>query len=460
MNTNENQNLNPVVPPTTTPGGTPVPPTNPGFAMPTPPPPMNTPQQPQTQAVPPVEATPSPTVTPTSPVMNLQPEGTVTPQASPPPIAEPLMGTTLTDQTVLNPTGTPPTGANQMQAPGIVQPIGEIPPMGTMPDNMGMMGGIPAPPSMTPEPGKGKKKMNPLIIVLVVVLIFAVGFGVYYFLNTSKKPSGPSISIRPTLTNIELGHEILPTQVALFAIVSGYDITSCTVNTDLDFKRVGSYQYTVTCGSVTSESQIVTVTDTVAPEVEVQDLIVLPNTPVSPADFILKIKDYSDYTMKFEKEVDTSEEGEQEVIISVEDDFQNKTQVPAKLTISEDAPDYYLNCSQRGKATNITQDVVVQNFYRYGISALGEFYNARKSVIYTFQTEEDFMDVINELEDTDSFDGLTGRVIVDNDNLTITVISDVTIDDLSKEYNVDEFPTLDIDIEDFYDTNEGACNVE
>ena len=269
MNNNENQNLNSVVPPTTAPGMVPNPQVPPENGMPNVAP--VAPAMPQApEAVPqPVPATPVPPVNP-APV-NLQPEGTVpnVAETPAPTVAEPLMGTPLNSQTIINP-GTPVPPMDATMNAG--QPnVGGIPPMGPAQPGMGlvppipngaMLGGIPTPPTMPPtEEKKPKKKISPVIIILVVVLVAAVGFGVYYFISqSSPKTPQSTITISPVLKNVELGEEIDTKSPSIFATVTNpIDIESCEVTTDLNTKKVGTYQYTVTCGQYKLENQTVSV---------------------------------------------------------------------------------------------------------------------------------------------------------------------------------------------------------
>ncbi len=465
MNNNENQNLNSVVPPTTAPGMAPNPqvppvPENGGPSV-VPVAPAMPQEAPQPTPVPPAGQAP----------VNLQPEGTVPPVTETPPtptVAEPLMGTPLNAQTVINP-------APSAEPMNPAQPsVGQIPPMGPVQPGVGpipngeMMGGIPTPPSIPTEEKKPKKKLNPLILVLVVVLVAAVGFGVYYFMNQTKKPVN-TITITPKFDMIELGEDIDTTLASSFVTVSSpIDINSCEVYTDLDPKVAKTYQYTVTCGQYKLENQLVTVSDTTPPVVKLKPFATVPGVDVKADVFVENFIDFAydfsgyHYLLSEEfTEIDTSVEGTYEMPFTVEDDSnnENSVEVVGQLIISADAPEYYLNCFENHQSSDQYKDAVISNTYRFGINSLGELYNIYRTRHYRFETVESFEDAAKDATE-DSFDKYTGNIRVNPEDSSITVSSEVDEKDLEEIYDVDEFPTFDMDIEDFYIDKGFTCEQE
>ena len=312
----------------TNPNPTPMP-NNPGMSTPNPnmiPNPM--PEQNNgmgTQSIP----NPMP-IPPATGNINLDPAGMVppTPQQPQNNIAQPLEATSLNAQTVMNPTqngmGMPNENTmgnmNGMNSNMMNNPQTNIP---NPNNNIGMMGGVPVPPPIPEEPkNKGKKKLinTPLLIILIVVLIAAIGYGVYYFLTTSKSSSN-QVTVTPTLSELELGSEIGIDAAFYGRITPSSAASSCTVDTDLDTSKVGTYEYTITCNGKTTEPHTVEVKDTTAPKVEVKEVIVLPGTTVEADDFIESATDESDVTFAFEEEIDTSVEGEYDVNIIASDEY-------------------------------------------------------------------------------------------------------------------------------------------
>lgn len=482
MNNNENQNMNmnmggmdPNLSGTPTPmpmdslqNGTPVSPTETVNPNPTPSDPvlsaptsfgapMGTLEQPIGGPV------PAPTPQPVE-GLQLQPEGTVVPEPLNNPtsnVAQPLMGATLNDQTVLNSTSVP-TGTNDMNAFGNVSNTPVNNPLGggmpaVPPNNMGMMGGVPAPPVIPSGNEKNRKKMStPLLIVLIVVLIAAVGFGVYYFLFASKKKA-PNVVITPILTELELGND-LENDPKFFGKVSGMDISSCKIETNIDYNKVGTYTYSITCGNKQSLDNKVIVKDTLAPDALLKDVIVLPNTTVRVEDFIEEVIDASPCTYEFKSAIDTTQEGEFDVDIVLTDAYGNETTVTGFLLVDSNAPQYYLVCEQEGDSETY-ETAKILNTYRYGINPNGEYYNSQKVVTYTFESEEDYL-TAKEAVIPNEFDGLKGNISYDDEAFKIVVNQKITMDDLSLEFNLTPFPTGEFDIENYHLDHSGSCTIE
>lgn len=383
--------------------------------------------------------------------INLQPAGIVPPNNNDlnNNIVEPLQATSLNSQTVMNPNNNMNNSMNYGQPNNFNQPINNPN------NNIGMMGGVPIPPSIPEEPKskKNRKPINtPLLIILVVVLIACVGFGIYYFLTTSKSKT-PAITITPILTNVELGKEIA-NDPSLYAKITGVSVSSCTVNTNLNSSKVGTYEYTVTCGNKTSPAQTVVVEDTTPPIVETKEVIVVPNTPVTAEDFILNVEDASydlkddttKPTIEFEdgETVDTSSEGEQNLSIVVSDVYENEIAVKVKLTVSNNAPQEYMYCET---TLNTEVNATANATYRFGITSLGELYNSKKVITYEFEDEETYNNAVKEIEETGKYDNYEGSVFMDEQSYTITITIDLTNDDLLKDFDLDSFPTSEGDIE-------------
>ena len=390
--------------------------------------------------------------------INLEPAGMVpqTPQQVNNNVAQPLEATSLNAQTVMNPAPNQMgmMDQNNMGTMNSANPnmMNNTPTGAPNPNNnIGMMGGIPVPPPIPEEPkNKGKKKPinTPLLIILIVVLIAAIGYGVYYFLTTSKSASN-TVTVTPTLSELELGAEIGTGAEFYGRISPSSAASSCTVDTDLDTSKVGTYEYTITCDGKTTEPHIIEVKDTTAPEVEVKEVIVTPGTTVEADDFIESAIDESDVTFTFEEEIDTSVEGEYEVNIIASDEYENTTTVVGSLIVDANAPQIFMYCN-RDETTE--QPATAYSEYRFGIDNQGLFYNGQKTITYEFETEADYLAAVETIETDGSLDGYEGRVYVDDDSYLITITIDMSETDLATDFNLDTFPTGEGDIEGLFDS--------
>ncbi len=394
-------------------------------------------------------------------MMNLQPEGTVlpTPEVSAPSTVAPLTGTPLTEQTIMNPTPAETSmNTNMMGMPNQgINPMGGIPPQNP---NMGLMGGVPMPPTPPTNEEKPKKKMNKtLLLVLIIVLICAVGFGVWYFLSASKEKA-PSASITPKLAQFELGKNINLEDASEFVTLSGTTASNCKVQTDIDPNKAGSYTYSVTCnnGTLKSENNKVVVSDTTPPEVTLKEIAVAIGTDVIPEDLIDTISDASECSAQFKETVNTAEEGEIDVTIVVSDAYGNETEIIGTLTISSDAPQYYLYCESTHESEDFS-NAIIEKAYKYGINSVGSMYNAIEEISYTFETKEEFEEAMEKADDK-KFDGIEGKVKIEKDILRIKIERTLESSDLEEIYDVSPFPDTETGITDVHQGAGESCFID
>ncbi len=409
--------------PTPVPGG--VPPINPG---PTPVPggipPINPGPTPVPNGVP--QANPEPMTS-----INLAPEGIAsnTPVIDPP---SPLMGATLT-------ANTPLTKEQQMNNTPTNNP--NINPNNNMiSENPTTFGGVPTPqnapvmdnmiPSKPPKK-KGGKKI--IIIILIFVLILGIGSGVYYFLNVANSSSSKNIiSVVPNVTEWELGKK-LSKNASDYAVISGVDANSCTVNTDaVNINTPNTYSYTITCPGIDPVSSDVKVRDTLGPEVVLKELTVKPDSEVTVYDFISKcddpsISDECDIEIS-DDSIDLSElvtsVGTYTIPLIIKDDFNNQTEVEATLIVDENAPSQFMNCEISEPFETTTKATVSEN-YEYGLNDNNEIVKVKRIITYKFKNAEDYEQVKNDYNTNSTIDELIGKANFDDKKYIINYEIDI-----------------------------------
>ena len=93
---------------------------------------------------------------------------------------------------------------------------------------------------------------------------------------------------------LELGQP-LSTDIADYAMLTGFNASTCKLDTSkVNTKRMGSYEYTITCGS-TSKAGSIVLQDKTAPVVAVKEVMVTPGTLVSFEDFIVSCNNQRNY---------------------------------------------------------------------------------------------------------------------------------------------------------------------
>ena len=405
--------------------------------------------------------------------INLQPEGVVVEEPVEPAqtVVEPLMGTSLnTDPVLTNVNLNPVPEVNPIPQPAQAEATTTIVVDNTIPEvsnvapsemaepTVEMMGNVPTPPQLPseePKKEKEKKKISPVIILLIIVLILAVGYGVYYFLGASKGAVNGGVKIRPILSNVELGTD-LPKEALYYVQVEGANINDCTVDSNVDTFKPGTYTYTVTCGNTKTETQTVTVKDTKAPKVILNEVNVVPNTAVTIEDFIDGVNDFSNYTIESEKqEFDTTTVGNYDIKFKVIDAYQNETEVSAKLVVSDSAPVTYMTC-EKASSSKDYRDAIVSIKYVYGFDMAGNFVSAVKYNNYTFEVLETYNYLTFE-EDGETFDGIPGDMIHDKATQTIKMRNKKDAQALESEFDAVPFPTTASEIMNLVSTEGYTC---
>lgn len=332
------------------------------------------------------------------------------------------------------------------QAPMGENPFAQ-PNMGMNPNmNGNVFGSVPTPPVGNLDGGKKKSKLkfSKTTIILIVVLVIAIiGCGVYLILTkASQTKTKGDISTKDLV--LELGKP-LSTNITDYALISGFNASTCTLDTSkVNTKRMGSYEYTITCGS-TSKAGSIVLQDKTAPVVAVKEVMVTPGTLVSFEDFIVSCDDYTDCSYEFEDQSQSLETlvqtvGDYNLNLVVSDDYDNKTTVSLHLIVSDDAPVRNMYCTPTSTEDDDLK-ASLEVSYNYGINTSDILARTEKTYFYTFDNEEDYLAVKNNYSETTGINGVIGQTVFDDEEFTITILVSMSETDLGKDFNMNPFPT-------------------
>jgi hypothetical protein len=330
--------------------------------------------------------------------------------------------------------------------------------------NPNMFGTVPTPPVMPVNDGKKKgskmKLSKTSMLLLIVFAILVIGCGVYFILMQSK-PSTPSISITTKELEWSLGAP-LSTDVQDYATVTGYEIHNCTLNTDnVNVNRMGQYDYTVTCGSVTETGKII-LADDEPPMAIVREVMIVPGTPVVLEDFIVSCNDYTECSYELEDPAVSLEElaaveGTYSINIIVSDEYDNQTTVTAQLIVSNAAPVRYMYCTLTNAPDHELENATLEVSYNYGINGDGILAKTQKIYLFTFADEESYLKVKSSYDASVGISGMIGETIFDDSVYTISVTTNVTETQLATDFNVNPFPTIYEELRQFQFDNGISC---
>ncbi len=135
--------------------------------------------------------------------------------------------------------------------------------------------------------------------------------------------------------DLEYGDQLTKQDLLAYQNVGTSLIEQSDIN-EINESEVGEYVISSSNGYKTVEC-VVTVADTTAPEVELQDVSVYPGGEVELEDFVVSATDMSgDVELQLADEVDTSEVGTYAVTIEAEDIYGNVASVEATLIVKTD----------------------------------------------------------------------------------------------------------------------------
>lgn len=389
---------------------------------------------------------------------NVAPQNPGVTPVQPQPINNPVMSQTNPASGEVNPGGyvagnvvpEAPVGQSAPQNPQPVIP-GFNPNPQPMPafDNPNSIGTIPP---VNPEPVNNKKKkkgMNKvLFVILIIVLLGAVGAGVYWYLNI---PKTPDVNIDNKDLVLELNEDV-PTSIEDYATISGTNVSNCTLNTEsVDTTKVGQYEYTIKCGELEKKGKVF-VGDTKAPVVSVITVTKKQNEELKPEEFIGLCVDSSECKYEFEDATAaatlTSTVGNDvKVSIIVKDETDNETKVEGILNVIESGIRAYYECTskeQNLEDLNATMTLthslgILDTNAADGKLAFGGF--GTQKFVYKFTDAEQFDKLQKEFKEngTVKINNVEGIASIDKEKLTITMISDLDLANLKTQYGEESF---------------------
>ena len=357
--------------------------------------------------------------------------------SEPTPVARPIPGTE-NQEGINNLTG------NTVGA-GNINFMGQNP---TKPTNIGVV-----PPSNDNK--KQKKPMNKFIfIIFIIVLMAGVAYGVYFFLNKSNN------TVKLTTKELTIGiGEIVPDDVKSYTTSITGNSSICSVdNKDVDSSQIGEYKVTIKCNDKTYETKVI-VADKEAPKVSLNVVFRQVGTSVNVESFVKSCTDPSNCktTFKNPDEINKYLEtpgGPYKVEILAEDDNQNQATYTTDFYVTNEDIFLYLDCSSsETEVLNYNAKKVIEDIFPIARTEFAFLNVARRDYVYKFNDEKEYQQIIGNKDNTITFDNVTGLAIYDDTNKTLTISTDLQMEQLKSENN-GSFPTNYSDILKLYQEKE------
>ena len=212
------------------------------------------------------------------------------------------------------------------------------------PDSFDQIG---ASPEIDPK-AKDKKSKKTLTFLLLLLAIVGLGAGSYYLINVKKIFNNKSVTTK-TLS-IEVG-SVLSEDINDYATFKNVNSTNCTQNFEsVDVSKVGTYTYTIKCGSDEYKGTI-NIVDTTAPTATAKLLVAVKDSETI-TELSQLFGECSEENCIFEGETEDalktalSTQGIKAVNVNIKDASGNTTKVPVPLFVTDSTGRYAINAKR------------------------------------------------------------------------------------------------------------------
>lgn len=308
-------------------------------------------------------------------------------------------------------------------------------------ENPGAIGQTP-PISLEKEKKPQKKVNKTLFIVIIIVVLFGIGCGVYYILNYTNllKQSNQGITVTAKDLELKIGDK-LPQEISEYAEIKGTDAKNCSIDVlNVDVSKIGKYEYTVTCGETKGTGNI-TIKEDETLKVTTKTVYVAKNGTIDAKDFINEVTDNMNVKFVDEAIVKTNLQtpNSYEVSIKVTDASNRETTVVGKLVVLEHEIGGYVTCSSKSQnVSNTSAKMIITEKFALANTSTFDFAGVTtEEHKFTFTDETEYTSLMARyrIENKLTINEITSEnVTFDDETKTITFITEREKDDVIKSY--------------------------
>lgn len=310
------------------------------------------------------------------------------------------------------------------------------------------------------KPDKGKKKgmSKVLFIIVIILLLGAIAYGVWRYLslgNTAKTKG------TVTLKNLELEvNQSLPANIEDYATFNGVAAKDCRLITaNVDITKAGSYEYTINCGNDTYTGKINVInnatllvnTNTIYTNILAEGAT---NNNLTADKFVdATTCTGTDCTYAFDESFDLNASlkvaGNYNVPIKVTDSTGTTANVNANLRVFEDLKVFASCRNEEAKTTDKFAIKTDNTFADYAV----------RTQDFSFATDEEYQAAVGSKGEIITYNNVTGKATYDDQNRTLTIETELTIDALNTEAG-GTFPTDFVGINTYYANKAYSCTID
>lgn len=325
----------------------------------------------------------------------------------------------------------------------------------------------------SPNNSNNKQKVKPpkkeksgifskiLFTILIIGLMGAVAYGIYYYLKIAGNKVNNNTNSTPSfaLKDVEVGlGESLSDSLSTYGDFSKMDVSKCQLNLDeVDTSQEGTYDYSVICDGAKYSATITVKKDASNPNNTTINVEPNPNvnlsltssfkyvvmgTTLSASELITSNEEY---TYEFEDKEDATSQlsntGLHGISIKAINAEGKYDTIMAFVYVLETAPKMYFTCENPQKT--LTDKIVFDN----NKNDMNVSVRMNK---YTYESDTEYNNMLSHIENgLLTINDDLGYAITDDINKTITLVKKLGRDILNQEYGK-EFPTTYNEISNYY----------
>lgn len=283
---------------------------------------------------------------------------------------------------------------------------------------------------------KNKNGNKTLFVLIVIILLFGVGFGTYYILKYTDLLNKPvKITVKDVKVNVNTE---LPVDLNSYATIENVSPSDCKVLNALyeplseivDIEKEGTYTFIVVCNVNNEEYKergVLTVVDNTELIVETRSVYKTKDEEITAREFI--VDENEDYNVEFVSESELSDaiakgSGLYDLKIRVSNG-KKTTEVIGKLTIMDYKIKGYLTCYSKKQNVGVssTHFVLEEKFAIVADNNNGFGGISEETYTYTFSDEIEYSRYLEDYKRNGeiTINNTSGAAKFDDNNLTITI---------------------------------------
>lgn len=274
-------------------------------------------------------------------------------------------------------------------------------------------------------------------LIIVGFIILLIGFGLFYFLRSTKKVALSAVKTRTV--EVSIGDE-LSLDLDVYATFKNIKPTNCILSlTDVDTSKVGKYKYYISCGVNKYDGKIV-VKDKTPPVLVTKFVVKTRKDEIKADDFVVSCEDISNCSWSLSNLDDLLLKqktlGIYKAKIVAVDDEGNSKSVDEDLIISDYEIKSTVICSKKVNSNDFSGSYIITDYIAYDKDNVARYF--KEFIEADFDNDEDFKNFSDTIvKNRMNLYNLEGNAVADSISKKIIVSDYKDVDGLFNQSSYD-----------------------